>query len=58
MHCFWGDEFYIGVKGLFSLCFVLVIVPVLPHDLNDQSFKGIGLLEIDHQLILKAFNFI
>jgi hypothetical protein len=46
------------VKGLIGFHFIGVVVPVLPHYLDDQPFKGIGLPKVSHHLFLEVFNLV
>ena len=46
------------MEGFVGLCFVSVVILVLPHYLDNQSFKGIGLSKVSHHLILEVFDLI
>jgi hypothetical protein len=58
LSCFWGKELRIGVEGFISLRFINVVILVLPHYLDNQPFKGIGLPKVHHQFILEVFDLI
>jgi hypothetical protein len=46
------------MEGFISFRFIGVVIPVLPHYMDDQPFKGVGLPKVSHHLFLEVFNLV
>jgi hypothetical protein len=44
------------VEGFIGLRFIGIVIPVLPHYLDDKPFKGVGLPKVCYQFVLEVFD--